>query len=239
MEIIPAIDLKGGRCVRLYQGDYAQETVYSDDPVEVALHWQSLGASRLHLIDLDGAAKGEIQHFNLLRDIAEAIQIPLQVGGGVRTIEMIERLLELGIARVILGTMAARNPKLAEEISHRFGEATIIGVDAREGFVVVEGWQEKTSLSTVDFVRQVTTLGAKRIIYTDVSRDGTLTEPNFTAIAELLSNTTLPVIASGGISSIEHLRRLSSLGVEGAIVGRALYTGDIRLEEALSSINIT
>jgi phosphoribosylformimino-5-aminoimidazole carboxamide ribotide isomerase len=236
VEIIPAIDLKGGKCVRLYQGDYRQETVFSEDPVGLALYWSSSGAPRLHLVDLDGAAKGQPCHTPVISEIVKAISIPVQVGGGIRRRETIEALLGGGVDRVILGTAAAEEPELMKEACHRFGEAIVVGVDARDGYVATHGWKKKTRFTAIKLIQEMMSLGAKRFIYTDISRDGTLSQPNFEAIEELISTTKLPIIASGGITSISHLVRLKQLGVEGAIVGRALYTGDIRLEEALAAL---
>jgi len=235
MEVIPSIDLKGGRCVRLYQGDYKRETVFSDDPLGIARQWESLGAPRLHLIDLDGAAKGEPCHLKAISEIAGALKIPVQVGGGIRQIEVIRRLLKKGVQRVILGTVAVENPVLVKEACQQYGEAIIVGIDAREGYVATQGWQKKSNITALELIQQMTTLGARRFIYTDILRDGTLTQPNFEAIAELVKETSLPIIASGGVTSISHLRKLGQLGVEGAIIGRALYTGDIKLEEALAA----
>lgn len=237
MEIIPAIDLKGDRCVRLYQGDYSQETVFSDNPVGVALHWQSLGASRLHLVDLDGAAKGELHHLKTISGVVQAVKIPVQVGGGIRQLRTMEQLREVGVERVILGTAAVENPNLVKEACRRLGEVIIVGIDTRDGYIATRGWQQKTTLSALALIGKMAKLGVKRFIYTDITRDGTLTEPNFEAIAELVIKTSLPIIASGGISSLSHLQRLSQLGVEGAIVGRALYTGDIQLAEALATLS--
>jgi phosphoribosylformimino-5-aminoimidazole carboxamide ribotide isomerase len=236
MEVIPAIDLKGGKCVRLYQGDYSQETVFSEEPVSVALQWQSLEASRLHLVDLDGAARGELCHSSLISEIVKAVKIPVQVGGGIRQLETIEELLKTGVGRVVLGTIAVDNPGLVGEACHRFGEAIIVGIDARDGYVATHGWQKKTNITASELVQQMAALGVRRFIYTDILRDGTLTQPNFEAIAELIGKTSLPIIASGGVTSISHLKRLFQLGVEGVIIGRALYTGDVRLEEALAAI---
>ena len=234
MEVIPAIDLKGGKCVRLYQGDYGQETVFSEEPVSVALQWQSLGAPRLHLVDLDGAARGELCHFSLISEIVKVVKIPVQVGGGIRQLETIDQLLETGVGRVILGTTAVENPSLVREAGNRFGEAIIVGIDARDSYIATHGWQKKTNITAFELVQQMAALGVRRFIYTDITRDGTLTQPNFEAIAELISKTKLPIIASGGVTSISHLKRLFQLGVEGIIIGRALYTGDLRLEEALA-----
>jgi len=236
MEIIPAVDLRQGRCVRLYQGDYDQETVFSDDPVEVALEWQSLGAPRLHIVDLDGAATGEIYNLDIITEIADTMLIPTQVGGGIRHLEVIKKLLKSGIERVILGTAAVEDSQLVKEACHKFGDSIIVGIDARQGRIATHGWQEQTEIPAVEFAQSMAALGVKRFIYTDISRDGTLTEPNFTAIAELLDAVNLPVIAAGGISSITHLKMLKKFGAEGAIVGKALYTGDINLKQALATL---
>jgi len=234
MEVIPSIDLKGGRCVRLYQGDYAKETVFSDDPLGTAQRWESLGASRLHVVDLDGAAGGAPRHLSLIAQIAATLRIPVQVGGGIRRMETIEQYVKAGVKRVVLGTAAVENPELVREACQVFGEAIVLGVDARDGFVAVHGWKDKTTVLATDMIRRMEALGAGRFIYTDVARDGTLTEPNFQAIAELMTKAKSPIIASGGVTSIDHLVRLSQLGIEGAIVGRALYSGDILLDKALA-----
>ncbi|MFC2008079.1 1-(5-phosphoribosyl)-5-[(5-phosphoribosylamino)methylideneamino]imidazole-4-carboxamide isomerase [Chloroflexota bacterium] len=234
---MPAVDLREGRCVRLYQGNYEQETVFSDDPVEVALKWQSLGAPRLHIVDLDGAATGELHNQDIIIEIAHAVLVPTQIGGGIRHMETIEQLLKAGLERIILGTAAVETPSLVEEACHRFSESIIVTIDAREGYVSTHGWRQGTQLETLEFARAMAGLGVKRFIYTDISRDGTLTEPNFTAIAELVEAVRLPIIAAGGISSLVHLKMLGQLGVEGAIVGKALYTGDIDLKQALAALS--
>jgi phosphoribosylformimino-5-aminoimidazole carboxamide ribotide isomerase len=236
MEIIPAIDLRNGKCVRLYQGDYGKETVFSDDPVSMARRWQSEGAKRLHLVDLDGAARGAPCNLDAIEEIAAAVDIPVQVGGGIRSLETIEQLLKLGAGRVILGTAAVESPDLVEEACRRFDDRIVVGIDARDGWVATRGWLQQSRTTAGDLAVSMVGLGARRFIYTDISRDGTLTGPNFDAVAELLSQVSAPVIAAGGISSVEHLTRLAELGVEGAIVGRAIYTGDINLEEALKAI---
>jgi len=237
IEIIPSIDLRGGNCVRLYQGDYDNETVFSEDPVEVALKWQSMGAPRLHIVDLDGAASGEPGNMDIINKLAVAMLIPTQVGGGIRHLGTIEQLLKTGIERVILGTAAVEEPRLVQEACSRFGDAIIIGIDTREGRVATHGWRLEIDLEALEFARAMVKLGAKRFIYTDISRDGTLTEPNFAALTELVDAIRLPVIAAGGISSVLHLKMLKSLGAEGAIVGKALYTGDINLKQALEALN--
>ena len=236
MEVIPAIDLRGGKCVRLYQGDYSRETVFSENPASVARHWQALGALRLHLVDLDGAARGVPGNPMVIEEIVQAVQIPAQLGGGIRRLESVEELLQMGIQRVILGTVAVEDSRLVGDACQRFGEAIVIGVDARDGYIATHGWQERTNVTAGELINRMADLGVKRFIYTDISRDGTLTQPNFEAIAELVASTDLSIIASGGISSISHLQQLNQLGVEGAIVGRALYTGDIDLKEALAAL---
>ena len=231
------MDIKGGRCVRLYQGDFSQETVFSDEPFDVALEWQSLGAPRLHVVDLDGAATGELQNLEIIRNIAQAVIIPVQVGGGIRDLAMVETLLKAEVDRVILGTIAVQRPEVVAEACRRFRESVIVSIDAQEGRVATHGWQRQTEIEAKEFARSMVELGVRRFIYTDISRDGTLTEPNFTAFAELLEALRLPLIAAGGISSLTHLKMLKQLGAEGAIVGRALYTGDIDLKQALDAVS--
>lgn len=221
----------------MYQGDYKQEMVFSDDPVETALRWQSLGAPRLHIVDLDGAAEGELCNLDIIKQIASAVLIPTQLGGGIRQLETVEQVLKAGIERVILGTAAVEDHKLVEEACRNFSDSIIVGVDAWEGHIAIRGWRQQTELKAAELIKSMVQLGVKRFIYTDISRDGTLTEPNFTAIFELVNTIRLPIIAAGGISSLTHLRMLKQLGVEGAIVGKALYTGDINLKQALATIN--
>jgi len=213
------------------------ETVFSDDPLEVALQWQSLGAPRLHVVDLDGAAMGELYNLDIIREIASAILVPIQLGGGIRQLEAVEQSLKAGIERVILGTAAVEDPELIEEACRKFGESIIVGIDAWQGHIATHGWRQKTELNVTEFTQSMVELGVKRFIYTDISRDGTLTEPNFSTIAELINVIRLPIIAAGGISSLNHLKILKSLGVEAAIVGKALYTGDINLKQALNAIS--
>ncbi|MBI2836184.1 MAG: 1-(5-phosphoribosyl)-5-[(5-phosphoribosylamino)methylideneamino]imidazole-4-carboxamide isomerase [Chloroflexi bacterium] len=237
MEIIPAIDLKGGRCVRLYQGDYGRETVFSDDPLEVALRWQAMGAPRIHIVDLDGAATGEPGNLDIIRQIAMAVQIHTQVGGGVRRMETVKELLKMGIDRVVLSTAAVEDPQLVSDVCRAFADSTIVSIDTRDGLVATHGWQQETGLTAIDFARSMARLGVKRFIYTDIARDGTLTEPNFSGFSELVNTIRLPVIASGGVATLTHVTMLKQLGAEGVIIGRALYTGDIRLKEALAAIS--
>jgi phosphoribosylformimino-5-aminoimidazole carboxamide ribotide isomerase len=196
-----------------------------------------MGASRIHIVDLDGAATGEPVNLEVINNIASASLIPTQLGGGLRDIETIQKMLTLGIERVILGTVAVENPRLIEEACKRFNDYIIVSIDSRDGFVATHGWLKETSLTSIQFAENMIQLGVRRFIHTDIVRDGTLTEPNFTAIAELVHSIKVPVIAAGGIASILHLKMLKQLGVEGAIIGKALYTGDIKLKEALKEIN--
>ncbi len=211
--------------------------VFSDDPVETALRWQSLGAPRLHIVDLDGAATGELCNLDIIKQIASVVLIPTQLGGGIRQLETVEQVLKAGIERVILGTAAVEDHKLVEEACRNFSDSIIVGVDAWEGYIAIRGWPQQTELKAAELIKSMVQLGVRRFIYTDISRDGTLTEPNFTAIFELVNTIRQPIIAAGGISSLNHLRMLKQLGVEGAIVGKALYTGDINLKQALATIN--
>jgi phosphoribosylformimino-5-aminoimidazole carboxamide ribotide isomerase len=203
----------------------------------VALQWQSLGAPRLHIVDLDGAAKGEVYNLDIVIEIAKAILIPTQLGGGIRQLETIEQLLKAGIERVILGTAAVENPQLVEQACCKYRESIIVSIDARQGYIATRGWLKDTQRKAVELARFMMGVGVRRFIYTDIERDGTLTEPNFSATAELINSIKAPVIAAGGISSLNHLKMLKSLGAEGAIVGRALYTDDINLKQALEAMS--
>ncbi len=233
MQIIPAIDIKGGKCVRLYQGDYNQETIFSEDPVAVAQKWQNQGARRLHLVDLDGAASGKPENLDVVEAIVKTTGLPVQFGGGVRTEETVIKLLSTGIQRVIFGTIALEQPELVKILCRQFNQSIMVSIDARDGLVATRGWKQSTAVTAIDLAQQLAKIGVTRIQYTDIARDGTLTEPNYAAIAELVSKVKLPVLAAGGITSLEHLQRLKQLGVEGAIIGKALYTGDIELKEAV------
>ena len=236
IEIIPAVDIKGGKCVRLYQGDYNREVEFSDDPLDVTLKWQSMGAPRIHIVDLDGAAQGELGNKDIIRNIAQVLFVPSQLGGGLRDLDTIREVLKMGIERVILGTVAVENPELVKEACRRFNDYIIVSIDSRDGKVATHGWRKESGWVTVAFAEHLMGLGVRRFIYTDIVRDGTLTEPNFAAISELIHAVRAPVIAAGGISSVLHLKMLKQLGAEGAIIGKALYTGDINLKEALAVV---
>lgn len=234
--LIPAIDIKGGKCVRLYQGDFDRATVFCDDPVEMAQRWRREGAHRLHLVDLDGAASGGPKNLALIREIVSAVPIPVQVGGGARTLETVLELLDAGVDRVILGTAAVRDPDVVEAACQDFADCIAIAVDAQDGYIAIHGWKETSRITVDEHVDKMIALGARRFIYTAIERDGTLTEPDFDSISRLVTRTGLPIIASGGIADLDHLQRLKSLGAEGAIVGMALYTGRIDLKAALEAL---
>lgn len=221
----------------MYKGDYNRETVFSDDPLEIALKWQSMGAPRLHIVDLDGAMSGELINLKVIQNIANAMLIPVQLGGGIRHIKTIESLLKAGIDRVILGTAAVETPDLVAEACRLYRDSIIVGIDARNGKIATRGWIKETELTAVQFAKSMARIGVRRFIYTDIEKDGTLTEPNFISIGEMVSSTALPVIAAGGVTSIEHLKKLAKLGVEGAIIGKALYTGDINLKTAINELS--
>jgi phosphoribosylformimino-5-aminoimidazole carboxamide ribotide isomerase len=233
MELIPAIDIRGGRCVRLDQGDFGRETIFADDPVEVARRWQDEGAARLHVVDLDGAREGWPVNAELVGRIAAVAWIPVQVGGGVRDRPAIQRYLDAGVDRVVLGTAAVKARAFLAEAVAEYGRRIVVSVDARGGLAAVEGWEEQTQLAAVEMMSELAALGAPRFIYTDALRDGTLQGPDIAAIESLVTRVSVPVIYAGGVSSIDDLVRLAPLGLEGAIVGKALYTGDVVLREAL------
>jgi phosphoribosylformimino-5-aminoimidazole carboxamide ribotide isomerase len=233
MEIIPAIDIRGGKCVRLYQGDYNQETVLNEDPVTAALTWYSQGAQWLHVVDLDGAATGEPQNIEVVEEIIKESGLLIELGGGIRQEDVAEKLLRQGVSRIILGTASVENRKLVKKLCQQFGEAVAISLDARDGKIAIRGWQKNTVLEVFQLSREMVDAGVRRFIYTDIKSDGTLTEPNFDMIARLLTEANIPVVVAGGISRLEHLQRLKQLGAEGAIIGKALYTGDIDLGEAI------
>jgi phosphoribosylformimino-5-aminoimidazole carboxamide ribotide isomerase len=236
MEIIPAIDIRGGKCVRLYQGDYGMETVFSDDPVGVAMNWQSMGALRLHIVDLDGAASGELENFEIISEIANSVLIPIEVGGGVRDMETIGRLFKCGVDRAILGTSAVEDPEMVKEACRCFNKSIVVGIDARDGKVSTRGWKLDTEREPLEFARSMMALGVRSFVFTDIRRDGTLTEPNFTALFELIDSTKAAIIASGGVTTLTHLKLLKKIGASGAIIGKALYTGDINLKQAMEVI---
>lgn len=236
MEVIPAIDLRDGRCVRLVQGEKGTETIYSDEPVEMAKRWEELGASRLHVVDLDGAFTGAPRNLDVIEDMVRSVGIPLQLGGGIRSKEMVKRLLEIGVDRVVLGTAAILCPELVSYCCREYGEHIVVGIDGRDGLVAIEGWEATVEMTVEELASQIAKLGVTRVIFTDTRRDGTLRGPNLEATRQLALVSGLRVIASGGVSSLDDLHALKKLkvyGVEGVIMGKALYSGAITLKEAL------
>ena len=239
MDVIPAIDLLGGRCVRLFQGDYEQSQVFDDDPVAVARRWADAGASRIHLVDLDGAKAGQPENWQAITEIVRAVDVPVQVGGGLRDRSRVQALFNLGVQYAISGTVAVENPDLVGELSAEFPGRIFVGIDARDGRVATRGWLETSTVMADDLAQRMGDLGAAAIIYTDIQRDGTLKGPNLKALRTLAGKINTPVIASGGVSSMGDLLSLlgvAPLGVSGVIIGKALYTGNLDLSEAIKAI---
>ena len=239
MDIIPAIDLLGGKCVRLYQGDYDQSQVFNDNPVFVAQKWVSEGATRLHLVDLDGAKEGTPVNMAVIADIVKAVDVPVQVGGGLRDRQRVVDLFATGVRYAILGTVAVESPQLVADLCQEFPDHIIVGIDARNGKVATRGWLETSAIEAIDLGKRMAIAGATAIIYTDIHRDGTMQGPNMNALREMADAIDIPVIASGGISSLTDvlgLLTLEPMGVSGAITGRAIYTGDLSLKEAVQAV---
>ena len=234
MQLYPAIDMKNGQCVRLRQGAFKDITIYSDAPEKVAAHWQEKGASFLHLVDLDGALAGYSVNEEVIRRIADTVSIPIEIGGGIRSKEAVERMLDLGVRRVIIGTKAAEHPEFLRDMVRTFGEEAIVaGVDAKDGMVAVEGWEKVSSLTASDLCLTMKEYGVRHIVYTDISRDGMLSGPNVEATRKLTEETGLDIIASGGVSCMQDLKCLHEAGIRGAIIGKALYENRIDLAEAV------
>jgi len=237
MIIIPAVDIKAGRCVRLLQGREDSETVFSDDPSAMALRWEEEGAERLHVIDLDGAFRKSPQNMGAIQQIIEKVQVPVQLGGGIRNMETISRYLDLGISRVIIGTEAIKNPQLVEEACQAFPARIMVGIDARNGMVAIEGWTQTTEKQAIEVAKQLEGYGVAGIVFTDIHKDGMQMGPNIEETKRLAESVSVPVIASGGVSNvhdIEALAKLEPVGVEGIITGRALYENTLTMAEALS-----
>ncbi len=237
MVIFPAIDIRGGKCVRLFKGDFAQETVFGDKPEEMAAKWQAQGGKFLHLVDLDGALAGKSQNLDTIKKIIAAVDIPVELGGGIRTMENIDEVLALGVRRVILGSVAVKNPELVKEACGKYGDRIVAGIDAKDGIVAVDGWGVSGNVDAVELAKKMAEAGVKTIIYTDISRDGTLSGVNVEATARLARESGINVVASGGVSSIEDIKALLPYekdGIEGVIVGKSIYTGSLDLKEAIA-----
>ncbi|OGD35378.1 1-(5-phosphoribosyl)-5-[(5-phosphoribosylamino)methylideneamino]imidazole-4-carboxamide isomerase [Candidatus Atribacteria bacterium RBG_16_35_8] len=239
MLIIPAIDIKEGKCVRLREGQFSDTEVFSDDPIKVALNWADKGAEMLHIVDLDGARYGKLTNISLVEKMIKKMSIPVQVGGGIRSYQEVKNLINLGASRVILGTILWKDKTLAEKLFEDFSEKIVAGIDARDGYVAIEGWQNVLSIDALDFAGEIERLGARRIIYSDIKRDGTLKGPNIKNIEKMLKNVNIPLICSGGIASLNDIKKLKKIkdsNLEGIIIGKALYKGRIILEEALKLV---
>ena len=237
MTIFPAIDLRGGKCVRLFKGNFDQETVFSDQPAEVAQQWQAQGAQFLHLVDLDGARAGHSENLATVREILAAVTIPVELGGGIRTLENIDEVLALGVRRVILGSVAVRDPELVAAACAKYGDRIVVGIDAKDGIVAVDGWGVSGDVDVITLAKRMKQAGVRTIIYTDISRDGTLAGVNVEATAKLARESGVHVVASGGVRDvrdIEALKPYEKDGIEGVIVGKSIYTGSLSLPEALA-----
>lgn len=239
MIIIPAVDIKGGKCVRLEQGLMNRETIFSGQPEQMALQWEKGGAQRLHLVDLDGAIQGAPVNKGVIKKVIEVLSIPVELGGGIRSLDAIEEYLSLGITDIIIGTEAYKNPNLVKMACERYPGRIIIGIDSKDGYVAVEGWTEPTGVAAIDMANRFEGMGVKSIVLTDIKRDGMKSGPNLDAIRRFAKNTNLPVIVAGGISSIkdiEDLMPLEEYGVSGVIIGRAIYDGSIKIAQAINII---
>jgi len=238
--VIPAVDIKGGKCVRLKQGLMYEETIFSDNPEEMALKWQEKGAKRLHLVDLDGAVNGETSNKKVVQNIVKVVSVPVQLGGGIRNMETIGEYIDIGIDQVILGTVAYKNPDLVDEACKRYENKIIVSIDSKDGYISIEGWTEPTQMAAIDLAKNFENMGVNSIIYTDIKRDGMESGPNLDAIKKFAGALNMKVIAAGGISTLKDIEDLSLLekyGVNGAIVGKALYSGSIKLEEVIATVD--
>lgn len=238
MIVIPAIDLAAGKCVRLRQGDMNQQTIYSDTPADMARHWEAQGAEILHLVDLDGAMGGQSMNLGAIEAIVNAISIPIELGGGLRTVEDVQRIMDLGLTWAIMGTSALRNREAVEAAVEKFGQRIIVGIDARDGKVAVAGWQETSEVSAVDLGQQMQALGVGKLICTDIATDGMMVGPNIESLRQMAEAVDIEIIASGGVSKLEDivaLKALEPLGVTGVITGKALYEGTLDLAEAIAA----
>lgn len=232
MKIVPAIDLKNGKCVRLFQGDYTKETIYEGSPVVMAKKWETEGAQTLHIVDLDGAKEGIMINIVSIKKILDSISIPIQVGGGIRSLQSIRKLIEMGVSRVILGTSALEDANLVCQAIKQYGNKIIISIDSKNGMLMKNGWLEKTDKNVLKTIQELEEEGVCSVIYTDITKDGTMTEPNYKTIQSIINKTKMKIIIAGGISSIEQIAKLKEMNVDGVIIGKALYEGKINLKEA-------
>ncbi|SHH87784.1 1-(5-phosphoribosyl)-5-[(5-phosphoribosylamino)methylideneamino]imidazole-4-carboxamide isomerase [Clostridium grantii] len=233
MIILPAIDLKDGICVRLYQGNFDKTEVVAESAVEVATSFKEQGAEYLHMVDLDGALEGSLKNIDVVSQVIKEVDIPIELGGGIRDMGKIDLLIEKGISRVILGTAALKNPELVEEAVNKYGEKIAVGIDAKDGFVAIEGWMDVSKVDYIDFAKQMEKIGVKTIIFTDISKDGTLQGPNLEQLQALKQNVSCNIIASGGIRDIGHIKDVKDMDLYGVIAGKSIYSGTLDLEEAV------
>lgn len=233
MQIYPAIDIKNGQCVRLRQGRFDDMTVYGDDPMTVASKWVNSGATYLHIIDLDGARQGTSYNNEIIKRIVDKFNVPVQTGGGVRNMRDIEEKISLGVSRVILGTVAVKNPELVNEAVRAYGNKIAVGIDAMNGRVAVEGWEELSQVSALELCKQMCSYGVKTIIYTDISKDGMMVGPNIESTKEIINATGANIIASGGITTMMDLESVEGIGAHGTIIGKALYQGALKLKDVI------
>ena len=239
MVIFPAIDIRGGKCVRLFKGDFAQETVFSDKPEEMAAKWEAQGGKFLHLVDLDGALAGRSVNLAVVKRIVDTVKIPVELGGGIRTMENIDEVLSMGVQRVILGSVAVKNPALVKEACQKYGDRVVVGIDAKDGIVAVDGWGVSGDVEVTVLAKEMAKAGVKTIIYTDISRDGTLSGVNVEATARLARESGVKIVASGGVKSLDDIEALLPYekdGIEGVIVGKSIYTGSLDLQEAIALV---
>lgn len=236
MKIYPAIDIKDGKCVRLFKGQFSDVTVYGDSPAEMAKKWESQGGEFIHVVDLDGALRGHGVNAAKIKEICESVSVPVQTGGGIRTMEDIEAKFACGIDRVIIGTKAVSDSEFVKRAVDAYGRRIVIGIDAKDGMVAIEGWEKTSEFTAVEFAKKMVSLGVGTIVYTDIATDGTLAGPNVAAMAEMAGAAGADIIASGGVGSLEHIKSLAPTGVEGVIVGKALYTDKVNLAEAIKAV---
>ena len=239
MEVWPAIDIRGGKCVRLQQGDYRRETVFADDPVAMARHWVGLGAECLHLVDLDGAREGQVVNLPAIRGIVEAVDVRCEPGGGIRSEETIATLFDMGLERLVVGTLAITEPEWFSRMCRRFPGKLVLGIDARDGMVATDGWQQTSRVEAIELARRFSGEPIAAVIYTDIATDGMLTGPNVDAMARMRRSVDVPVVASGGVARADDVTRLAAVSMAGCIVGRALYEGTLTLPEALAAAGAT
>ncbi|MCH5210807.1 MAG: 1-(5-phosphoribosyl)-5-[(5-phosphoribosylamino)methylideneamino]imidazole-4-carboxamide isomerase [Oscillospiraceae bacterium] len=236
MRIYPAIDIKDGKCVRLYKGQFSDVTVYGDSPAEMAKKWEASGGEFIHVVDLDGALKGHGVNAEKIKEICESVNVPVQTGGGIRTMEDIEQKLSCGIDRVIIGTKAVSDSEFVKRAVDKYGSKIVIGIDAKDGHVAIEGWEKTSDFTAVEFAKKMVSIGVQTIVYTDIATDGTLAGPNIAAMEEMANAVDIDIIASGGVGSLDHIKSLVPTGVEGVIVGKALYTNKVNLSEAIKAV---